>query len=119
MFINCSNHSSENWSEKQLMEAHKWGEVVDYPFPNVNPFFDSKEVEELADKVVEEISGMKPDVVMCQGEFTLSFQIINKLKALNVKVVSACSERKVIEYQDENKNTKKIAEFSFVKFREY
>lgn len=119
MFINCSNHSSKNWSEKQLTEAHKWGEVVDYPFPNVNSFLNKKEVEDIANKVVEDIVLMHPSAVMCQGEFTLSFHIVNKLKALNINVVSACSERKVVEYQDENKNTKKITEFSFVKFREY
>ena len=119
MFINCSNHSSKNWSEKQLTEAHKWGEIVDYPFPNVSSKLNKEEVEELANQVVEEIVLMKPSAVMCQGEFTLSFHIISKLKALNINVVSACSERKVIEYQDENKNTKKITEFCFVKFREY
>lgn len=119
MFINCSNHASQHWSEKQLSEAHKWGEILDYPFPNVNPYADEEEIEELAQRIVDELVPMNPTVVMCQGEFTLAFHIISKLKELEIPVLCACSERKTMEYLDENKNTKKITEFSFIKFREY
>ena len=119
MFINCSNHSSKNWSEKQLLEARKWGEILDYPFPNVNAEWNEKKIEEIAKEVVNELSKKNPLAVMCQGEFSLTFQIVEQLKKLNIPVFSACSERKVIEYQDENQNTRKITEFSFVKFREY
>lgn len=119
MFINCSNHISAYWNEKQLTEASKWGRILDYPFPNVDAEWDEKKVDEIAEKVVRELKAMHPAAVMCQGEFTLTFHIVNRLKELNIPVLSACSERKTIEYQDENKNTKKITEFSFVKFREY
>ena len=119
MFINCSNHDSKHWSEKQLSEAHKWGEILDYPFPNVNPYADEEEIEKLAQRVVNELVSINPAVVMCQGEFTLTYHVVSRLKELKIPVLSACSERKTIEYQDEDKKTRKIAEFSFVKFREY
>lgn len=119
MFINCSNHASVNWSEKQLTEAGKWGKILDYPFPNVDAEWDEKRIEEVAQQVAKEIKNLNPSAVMCQGEFTLTFQIVKRLKELQIPILSACSERKTIEYQDEDKKTRKIAEFSFVKFREY
>ena len=35
MFINLSNHSSYNWSIKQLEATHSYGEIIDIPFPAV------------------------------------------------------------------------------------
>ena len=30
MFINCSNHKSSDWSQKQLEAAKEYGDVVEY-----------------------------------------------------------------------------------------
>ena len=35
MFINLSNHPSTNWSEKQLADARQYGDIVEYPFPDI------------------------------------------------------------------------------------
>jgi len=119
MFINCSNHSVENWGEKQIKAASQWGEIVDYPFPMVGPQLSEKEVKEIADQVVQDIVSKKPDIVLCQGEFTLTYAIVSQLKKLGIKVVAACSERKTQELLLQNGVTKKESYFEFVRFREY
>ena len=37
VFINLSNHRSENWGNDQIEAASRFGEIVDLPFPNVEP----------------------------------------------------------------------------------
>lgn len=119
MFINCSNHKSKFWDDDQIKAAEKWGEIKDYLFPIVPPKATEEEVDALANKVVEELMSMKPDAVMCQGEFTLTFAVATKLKENGIEVVSACSERQTIERQLEDGSTEKRAKFHFVKFRKY
>lgn len=58
--------------------------------------------------------GYSPEAVLCQGEFTLAFQIINTLLEQDVTVVAACSERVV----KENGNRKE-SYFYFKKFRKF
>lgn len=55
-----------------------------------------------------------PCAVMCQGEFTLCFQVVELLKQAGIPVLAACSERRVTE-----KDGKKIVEFEFQQYREY
>ena len=125
MFINLSNHPSENWSKKQMDEAISLGgEVIDVPFPNVDGIMGEKEVLVLANEYVEgvlHLSGGKRDaVVMVQGEFTLTFAVVKKLLELGYKVVSACSNRKVTEKINfEDGKVIKEVEFEFIRYREY
>ncbi len=118
MFINLSNHASECWPQEQREAAGQWGEVVDYPFPAVPADMDGTQVSEMAEKIVDEIMAMAPHIVMCQGEFTLSYAIIRALRARGVTVVAACSERRVKETLVDGKYEKR-AGFEFVRFREY
>ena len=119
MFLNCSNHRIEDWSIYQIKEAEEYGEIVEYPFPYVTPQLDEVVINELASKTAEDISKMKPDIVMCQGEFTLTYKIVEKLKELNIKVVAACSDRVTTEVKQADGSIKKIVEFKFIRFREY
>lgn len=114
MFVNFSNHSSKDWCQEQIFEAKKYGEIVDISFPAVPAKADNKFVRELAEKYVGEIAELAPDCVMCQGEFTLAYDVITGLLRLGIKTVAACSERKVLE-----QDGKKISIFSFERFREY
>lgn len=113
-FVNLSNHPSNNWSSLQINKAKEYGKIIDIPFPNVSPMLSEEEIDHLADTYVDEVLKMGDVVVMCQGEFTLAYSITSKLLARNIKVVSACSTRKVKELYN-----KKVAYFDFVKFREY
>lgn len=119
MFINFTNHPSNKWGSKQLGEAMKWGEVVDVPFPNIGTEMNEKDIHTTAEKYVALISDMKPDVVLCQGEFTFVYTVVKMLKESGVEVVSACSERRVKERIDGNGISQKESIFEFVKFRRY
>ncbi|MGN0442332.1 MAG: hypothetical protein ACI4FO_06480 [Acutalibacteraceae bacterium] len=118
-FINFSNHTADNWSVEQKQAALEYGSIVDIPFPNVDPYATEYEISELADDYYEKIISMNPDCVMCSGEFTLTFAIINRLLKSGVRVVAACSERVAAEKTDENGSTYKESVFRFVKFREF
>lgn len=118
-FLNFSNHASGHWSRKQTLAAEKWGTITDVAFPIVDPNVSKEEVAALAQKCVEEIMKYEPKAVMCQGEFTLAYMVINLLKAKGVTVVAACSQRVTTETYVNEKETRKSTVFEFVRFREY
>lgn len=118
MFINFSNHPSTKWGTEQLAAAKEYGEVVDMAFPNVNPSASTQQIHELAKSYVDKMLEMQPACVLCQGEFCICFAVISELKKNGIKVVAACSERKVEEKKVGN-DTEKVSYFSFVQFREY
>ena len=60
----------------------------------------------------------KPDAVLCQGEYTLTYAIISRLKLKGIKVVASCSERKAESTFDGERTIKKII-FNYSGFREY
>ena len=121
MFINFSNHPSARWDQAQLDAAREYGEIVDIPFPEVSPFAGEHDITVLAEESVSNVLKYadKGDAVMAQGEFTLTYSVINILKRKGIKVLSACSTRSVEESTDENGNTIRKSVFSFARFREY
>ena len=119
MFINCTNHRSELWSEEQKQAAAVWGEIRDLPFPSVCSDSDENQIKNLAEKVVSDIEELNPDAVLCQGEFTLCFAICNMLIAKGIPVYAACSERIVTEELNSDGQYKKHAIFEFRRYREY
>ena len=118
MFINFTNHNSKQWSDTQKAEAARYGDIFDFPFPNVPPNYSSDEVNSMADDYTAQIMNMYPDAVMCQGEFTLTFAVVTRLKANGVPTLVACTERKLSEVA-ENGATQKVVTVEFVQFREY
>jgi len=119
MFINCSNHPYKNWSENQKKAAEEYGKVIDYKFPAVEASMGEEEIEIMACGIADDISKMDPECVMCQGEFTLSFAIVQKIQSLGIKVVAACSERRAIETRNDDGSMVKVSEYCFVRFRNY
>ena len=119
IFINYTNHPSAKWSAEQRAAAEVYGEIQDLQFPEVSPDMDMQEVAGLAEAETKKILAMKPKVVLCQGEFTLCFAVIERLLAAGIEVVAACSRRAVQELTDKDGTTRKQAEFRFVQFREY
>ena len=114
IFINLTNHPSGKWDEKQKMEAQKYGKIIDIPFPNVDAQATEIQVRDLGRKVVDQVMKYTPAAVLCQGESTLTFQIINMLMDQDVLVVAACSERIVKEI-----GYKKESYLNFTQFRKY
>lgn len=116
MFINLSNHPSENWSKEQFEAARSYGEVLDMSFPNIEPSFTSSEIGNLADDVVNAISAYGSDVtVHIMGEMTFTYAVVSRLKARGVICVASTTERNIVMMPD----GRKVSEFKFVQFREY
>lgn len=119
IFINFSNHPSKNWGEKQIGKALEYGEIVDIPFPAVDPSADLSEIERLAEQCVEKIMGYAPDAVMCQGEFSLSYSVISKLQSKGIYCLAACTDRDTVEELQSDGTMCKTSKFDFIQFREY
>jgi glutamate dehydrogenase/leucine dehydrogenase len=115
MFLNISNHSSDKWSTQQLQAARQYGNIENYPFPNVKPSATTEEVTALARTVLEYARMGEPSgTAMIQGEATLCWELTRMFHALGWNVVVATSERVVVE----GENGVKTATFEFVQFRE-
>lgn len=118
MFVNFSNHPMDRWGEEQLAAARSYGETAEAPFPAVPSMATEEEIRVLAQKSVEKIMQFAPDVVMCQGEFTVAFEVVRLLQKRGVTCVSACSERQTVESIQDGV-IKKESIFVFRKFRRY
>ena len=114
MFVNFTNHPSNQWDDNQIRAAHIYGESVDVPFPEVDPTADEDYITSLADTCMKEILKHHPTAVLCQGEFCLAYQVISRCKALGIPVLAACSKRCV-----EEDGNRKTVTFSFARFRRY
>ena len=116
-FVNFSNHPASRWGKEQLEAAQALGEVRDIPFPNVPAIATADEVVAMAKESFSTIMAENPGTVMCQGEFSLTYHVTALLKEQGVKVVVACSDRKVVEQVGPDGQTIKTAEFVFQQFR--
>ena len=117
-FINFSNHPSKLWLDQQREAAQSYGEIIDLSFPAIQADASEEEVLMLAGSYCDKILSMDPAAVMCQGEFTLSYAVIQQLLKKGVCCVAACSDRVTTEKQEDGKTVKQAA-FVFVRFREY
>lgn len=119
IFVNHTNHPSANWSAEQTSAAQKYGEIVDVPFPAVSAEASVDYVRELVQVQLEKILTLKPSVVLCQGEFTYTFAMVERLKSAGVKVMAATSARSVSVEILPDGSTRQVSTFNFVQFREY
>ena len=128
IFLNVSNHPSAIWSARQRENAETYGQILDIPFPGVNPHADENEIRDMAEQLFADIIGVymesvgetdKDEILRNGGEFTLTFALIERLKEIHATVVAACSQRVVHEEQMERGKSRKVVEFEFVCFRKY
>lgn len=119
--INLSNHSSENWGEKQKTAAALWccGHVVDMPFPQIPPSATEFEVAELAEKYFKEIKMSGCNTVHLMGEMTFVVSLILRLRDAGYEVIASTTERKAVEKTKADGSVEKTAVFEFIKFRAY
>lgn len=116
MFINLTNHPSSEWEKEQLQAAHRYGNIVNMPFPNIEPIFTSCEICKLADSMIGSIKVLDTaPVVHIMGEMTFTYAVVSRLKALGITCLASTTERNTIMTSD----GKKVSEFKFVQFREY
>lgn len=120
MLLNLSNHPFESWSEKQVLAAKSsYGEIINLPFPPVDPVATSEEVAQLAlqykDIIKNLCVGNASPTIHLMGEMTFSFLLASLLLKEGINVV--CSTTKRIAQEDGF--GKKVSQFEFVQFREY
>lgn len=118
-FINHTNHPSNRWSAEQIEAAERFGEILDLPFPAINPHASTEEVRRLVADNLQKILELAPAAVLCQGEFNYTFEMTARLKSFGVKVLAATSERVFTEEIQPDGSTRQISTFRFVRFREY
>lgn len=111
ILVNLSNHPSSAWSEEQKGSF----EIIDLPFPQVDPDGDADYIESLANEYLQKIIEIGRDSsVHIMGEFNFCYCLINKLKDLGIRCLASCTKRDTVE-----ENGVKISKFKFVQFREY
>lgn len=120
MLINLSNHPSANWSEEQKNAAEQqFGQIVDIPFPQVDPYASEEVIAAMADEycqlVLETVSGQSTIAVHLMGEMTLTFALLQRLQSQGISCVASTTMRETIEFPDGRKESV----FKFVKFRKY
>lgn len=118
MLINLSNHPSQNWDTKQSEAAQQFGEIVDVPFPLVDPTGNEAYINELVNEyiaIIAEISLPEQAYVHVMGEMTLCFSLVKKLTEMGYVCLASTSERHVTEIEP---GEKQIV-FRFTKFRKY
>lgn len=121
MFINVSNHPSDKWGADQYEAASQHGEVIDLPFPAIEPRLDREAVLALAKEYYARICALAPQdtTVMVSGEFTFTYHLVALLLAGGYHAVSACTRRDAVETVQPDGSVVKTARFTFVQFREY
>jgi hypothetical protein len=114
MLLNLSNHPSSSWSAEQISAAQDYGDIVDMPFPNIDPYATIDEINLLAEKYLVDIRKIDPMAIHLMGELTFTFCLVQHLQRMGYLCLASTSERLV-----EEKDGKKIITFNFVQFRSY
>lgn len=117
IFVNCSNMHSNKWPEDRLagaMDLIGEGDIINVAIPILNADAAREEVYEKAKSTVEKIMSFGPDIVFCQGEFSVCFRIVELLKEKGIKVVTVCNERVIM-----TEKGRQYSEFKFIQFREF
>lgn len=120
MLLNLTNHPSKKWSIQQTDAALKeWENIVDYPFPYVSPQDDEKELFQKACSIADDVKSLCPDAVLCQGEMTMTFILVQILQKKGIPVYAATSERISVESLNSDGSVEKKSVFKFIRFRRY
>jgi hypothetical protein len=118
MLINLSNHPVSNWSSEQLKSASKYGDIIDIPFPMIDPSGDEEYIAKLVEDYIGKIEQYpnKDDIIIhLMGEMTFTFAIVVRLQDLGYKCIASTTKRDVNEIT----SLKKEVSFGFVRFRKY
>ena len=119
IFINHTNHPSDAWSTAQRTAAAVYGDIIDLPFPRIDPEEDGEAVAARAAAAVQDIARCRPAAVLCQGESTYTYAVVRGLRAHGIPVLAATSDRVVSVTRYPDGSSKKISRFEFIRFRAY
>ena len=99
--------------------AGNYGEVVDLPYPQIDPLMTPDELRATVDTTFDRILALGGDTVLAAGEFTSLFMLVDRLLQAGIKVLSACSRRETEETLQSDGSNVKTAVFRFEQFRTY
>ena len=119
MLLNCTNHPYEIWNKPQREAAAAYGDVVDLPFPAVDPHASPEELRRLVREYGRRIMALHPDTVLAAGEFTFLFMLVDLLLRNRIPVICTCSGRMTRETKNPDGSNSKEVLFVFEGFREY
>ncbi len=129
-FLNFTIHPSDSWQPPQREAAEALVaamaddpaeaevDIVDYPFPIVDPGADSQQIDLLADEIVADLFirfDSSELVVHLMGEFTLTCALVARLQGEGVRVVASTTDRIVAR----GAGGQTTRTFSFRRFRDY
>jgi CRISPR-associated protein Csx16 len=115
VFVNISNHPSDEWADAQRAAALALApRIVDVPFPSVAPEATAEDVTALADRVAAAVPAAATHALV-QGEFTLAFAVVRALQRRGIRCLAATTERAVTR----TPAGEDIRRFGFVGFRSY
>lgn len=120
MFLNLSNHPAANWPPVQRAEAEALGgEIADESFPAVPPDADPECLASLGQDTLRRILARAPAAAMVQGEFTLTFYLVQALESHGIPCYAATTRRIVENAIGAAGVAEKRSRFEFVRFRRY
>ena len=122
MFINISNHPSDQWSDTQRDAALalvgigglRGESIVDVPFPQVHPEWETEHLERLADEIVAQLPSAA-NGAMVSGEYILTVALVLRLQKRGIDCYAATTVREVTL----NNLNDKVSTFNFKRFRKY
>ncbi len=120
MLYNISNHPLSTWSQEQYNAAkQRWGEVVDVPFPQIDPFATTEQIIEQTqrecERYIEIIEQAQPKSAFhIMGEHTFCYHAVRILKERGYCVVASTAHRNSTQVGQD-----KLSTFIFASFREY
>ena len=118
LFINISNHPTKLWLPDQLEASKSFGDVIDWPFPQVKPDATEEDIKELANNTVQQVLNTYNNTnisVHIMGEFNLSYSLIRRFQKHGVNCYASTTKRIV----EEISSIEKISTFKFIQFRKY
>ena len=115
MFLNLCNHPSSQWSESQLFAAKEYGEIIDLPFPYIDPGASEADIAVLADSFFLRVKSMgeaENITIHLMGEFSFTYALLYRLRKEGYDCVVSTSARNVVM-----RDGVKEVVFDFVRFR--
>ena len=88
-------------------------------FSPIDPAADEAALDSLAAVYADHILHLNPDAVLCQGECTFVYRVVQRLEAAGIPTLAACSRRKSQETTCPDGSTLKRSIFAFAGFRRY
>lgn len=119
MLLNLTNHNSTYWSEKQKEAAQSYGEIMDFPFPQIDESADEIYISNLADEYLHRILKLtecQNVTVHLMGEQTFVYALLKRLRKNGIECIASTTKRIV---NTDNTGQKKEVIFQFERFRCY